>query len=343
MHLTTTYTEEILTELTISNTGEESVTTCVNSYNGYFFEKTQVIGHSFISMYEFILHKPITLSIQPNSTGVLMMFLLNGDQQFSHHLIKKVYNDSYTLELSPTDKITRYLSILISEEVIKKLELELLVNLQLNELPKQLRLDNLAKKNKVLSTEMISIITNIYSCQRNGSFRQAYLKRKANELLFLQLEYISKKPTISHISHTDIDRMYAARKLVTQNITYTYTLSTLAKEVGTNEFKLKKYFKELFGNTVFGYLNDYKMTTAKEKLQNSDLTISELAEKLGYKSQNHFSTVFRKYHGYPPSEIKKNKLQLAITNITDTIKLIPLFIIETIEAIECCVFGGFIA
>ncbi|MFM9401481.1 helix-turn-helix domain-containing protein [Myroides odoratimimus] len=340
MQLTTNYIDKISGQQTTKKIEGESIIEYTVNDGDYFLEKTQKVGRYFITYYEYMLNSPITISLSPNSKGILMLFLLEGEQQLSHHLIRKVNKENYMLKIDSSKLETRYISVLIPKEIIIKLKQDLLIDFEAEELPSTLKLDDLIKKNKIISPEMKSVITDIYSCQRDGSFKQVYLENKIIELLFLQLEYINQDQSKSYISNIDIERMHSARKLLTQNIKHPYTLSTLAKKVGTNEFKLKKYFKELFGSTVFGYLNEHKMNKAKERLQNSDITISELAEDLGYKSQNHFSTVFKKFYGYPPSDVKKVKN--INNNRTHTIYLLPLFIIEKLEVLELLTLGTFI-
>jgi AraC-like DNA-binding protein len=75
-----------------------------------------------------------------------------------------------------------------------------------------------------------------------------------------------------------------------------------------NEFKLKKGFKEIFGNTVFGYLVDLKMEYAKEKLVQKKVSISEISDEIGFQHPQHFSQAFKKKYGYFPSQYFNNNL-----------------------------------
>ena len=85
------------------------------------------------------------------------------------------------------------------------------------------------------------------------------------------------------------------------------TPANLARQAGTNEFTLKKRFKEIFGTTVFGYWNNLKMEKARHMLLHEDVPVSLVAEKTGYKNQPHFSTAFKKKYGIFPGKLKGNK------------------------------------
>ncbi|MGX5818621.1 helix-turn-helix transcriptional regulator [Chitinophaga lutea] len=81
------------------------------------------------------------------------------------------------------------------------------------------------------------------------------------------------------------------------------SLDGLCRRFGLNEFKLKKGFKQLFGYTVFGYVQDMKMKLARRLLTGRQLNVSEVADKLGYSSPNHFSAAFKKIYGFTPSRL----------------------------------------
>ena len=122
----------------------------------------------------------------------------------------------------------------------------------------------------------------------------------------LQLEQIA-----DHTCHAppgikkhELEKLYAVREIISNHISESFSLTELAQQVGTNEFTLKKGFKELFGTTVFGYWNELKMEWAKQMLSEDGLTVTEVSEKIGYKNPQHFSTAFKRWYGFSPGELK---------------------------------------
>ena len=83
------------------------------------------------------------------------------------------------------------------------------------------------------------------------------------------------------------------------------TLNGLAKRVGTNEYTLKKGFKELFGVSVFQYWKGLRLETAKTALLEEGLSVQEVSRKIGYKNPQHFTTAFKKQFGLTPSALLK--------------------------------------
>ncbi|MRG47823.1 helix-turn-helix domain-containing protein [Chitinophaga sp. SYP-B3965] len=82
------------------------------------------------------------------------------------------------------------------------------------------------------------------------------------------------------------------------------SLGLLCRRFGLNEFKLKRGFKQLFGYTVFGYVQEMRMKTARQILAEGRMNVNEVADHLGYSSPNHFSTAFKKMYGIPPAKLK---------------------------------------
>src|SRR5690606_3155253 len=85
----------------------------------------------------------------------------------------------------------------------------------------------------------------------------------------------------AYVSHKiDVDKFYSAREFVSNHMLEPFSLREVAMHSGLNDYKLKRGFKELFGTTVFGYLNELKMSYAKNELLNSSYLVSEIAYTL---------------------------------------------------------------
>ena len=63
---------------------------------------------------------------------------------------------------------------------------------------------------------------------------------------------------------------------------------------------LKEGFKQVYGNTVFGFLFDYKMSIASKMLTTKNYNVNEVAHHLGYSTASHFITAFKRKFGTTP-------------------------------------------
>lgn len=164
----------------------------------------------------------------------------------------------------------------------------------------------LGGKTMTITSDMHRIILDIRSCPYAGILKKVYVEAKVIELLSLQIAQANTEVSLkkSHLPKADIEKLYHAKELVMANITEPYSLTQLARITGLNSFKLKEGFKELFDNTVFGYLADIRMQQAHALLKRNEHSISEIAHLIGYKNPHHFSAAFKKKYGIVPSKLK---------------------------------------
>lgn len=164
----------------------------------------------------------------------------------------------------------------------------------------------LSPHNYPITPQMMALIHQILSCSRTGHFKRMFLESSVLELLMLQLEQIDNHncKVFCAINKQHEEKLYAAKEILNQQLSGDLTLNSLAQQIGTNEFTLKKGFKELFGTTVFGYWNQVKMSEAMMLLSEGAMNVSEISRKLGYKNPQHFSAAFKRHFGYSPSKLK---------------------------------------
>ncbi|GAA4807835.1 AraC family transcriptional regulator [Olivibacter ginsenosidimutans] len=163
----------------------------------------------------------------------------------------------------------------------------------------------LFEQNMPIDLEMEQCLHDIMYCPYSGSLKLLFLQSKCVELLVRQAESIKKYVQKSSLkSAYDRECICQARDYLVEHTAKPPTIPELAKIAGINEFKLKKGFKELFNNSIHGFLRDYRLNRAKEKLLQSDLPIKTIVEESGYATVQHFSTAFKKKFGMSPGKLK---------------------------------------
>ncbi|HBN82647.1 MAG TPA: hypothetical protein DDZ89_02285 [Clostridiales bacterium] len=86
-----------------------------------------------------------------------------------------------------------------------------------------------------------------------------------------------------------------------ENIT---NLSSLSKEFGYSYSHISHKFNDIMSENLKSYYSKRRFDKAKEKVA-SGMTITDIAEELGYKSIHAFSRAFRNYVGMTPTAYKK--------------------------------------
>lgn len=162
----------------------------------------------------------------------------------------------------------------------------------------------------LLNHRIVKVIEDICRFDSQQFIKKIFLKAKVIELLSLQLNELCLICNPVPVVRTeDAEKMYEVQQFITEHLGENHSLSDLAHLVGTNEYTLKKEFKELFGTTVFGFWADAKMENAQKLLSETKMDIKEISEITGYKNPQHFSTAFKRKFGITPSQFRKNREQ----------------------------------
>ncbi len=83
--------------------------------------------------------------------------------------------------------------------------------------------------------------------------------------------------------------------------------SILSEELHYEYNYLSSLFSSIEGITLEQYIIQQKIEKAKELLFYDELTLSQIAHRLGYSSVGHLSAQFKKVTGLTPSQLKKQK------------------------------------
>jgi AraC-like DNA-binding protein len=110
--------------------------------------------------------------------------------------------------------------------------------------------------------------------------------------------FLNDQETVRKIKH--------AKEYLLKHLDSPPGLKELAKIAGLNEYQLKVGFKEIYGNTVYGYLLDHKLDHARVLLDSSRFQVNEVAYQIGYANPSHFIAAFKKKFGVTPKKYLMN-------------------------------------
>lgn len=83
-----------------------------------------------------------------------------------------------------------------------------------------------------------------------------------------------------------------------------FSVDTIVEEMALSRSALYAKFKEITGKPIGAYIADCRFKKAKELLKNSNMTVNEISEALGFSSQRYFSTFFKDRSGMTPSAFR---------------------------------------
>lgn len=93
------------------------------------------------------------------------------------------------------------------------------------------------------------------------------------------------------------------------NYSHIISLDDLAAAAHANKTTLTNMFKELFGTTPIRYINTIRMQKARELLVNTELSIGEIVELVGFQSIHYFSRFFKSKENCTPIEYRIRNAQ----------------------------------
>jgi AraC family transcriptional regulator, alkane utilization regulator len=141
---------------------------------------------------------------------------------------------------------------------------------------------------------------------RSGS--SAMLAR-LTELLYVEVlrRYMQQLPSghrgwLAGVKDPEVGR---ALRLLHANPKHQWTVEDLAREVGVSRSGLAQRFTQLTGEAPMRYLTGWRIQLAKHLILQADLSIAEVADRVGYESEAAFNRAFKRHVGTPPVAWRK--------------------------------------
>lgn len=156
-----------------------------------------------------------------------------------------------------------------------------------------------------ISPSMAIVLNQMFHYTLNPSIKNLYYKGKGYELLSLYFNR-TEDPTAEQcpflIDEENVMKIKKAKEIIIANMAEPPGLQELADQVGLNLKKLKMGFKQIYGDTVYGFLFDYKMDCARKLLDSGSYNVNEVGLKIGYSTGSHFIAAFKKKFAITPKK-----------------------------------------
>ncbi|TDD99692.1 AraC family transcriptional regulator [Flavobacterium cellulosilyticum] len=156
-----------------------------------------------------------------------------------------------------------------------------------------------------ISPSMAIVLSQLFHYNLHPSIKNLYYKGKGYELLSLYFNR-TEDPNAEQcpflIDEENVFKIKKAKEIILANMAEPPGLQELADEVGLTLKKLKMGFKQIYGDTVYGFLFDYKMDSARKLLDSGSYNVNEVGLKIGYSTGSHFIAAFKKKFGTTPKK-----------------------------------------
>ncbi len=153
-------------------------------------------------------------------------------------------------------------------------------------------------KNATEFKNTISDITKEYAVQK------AYFRESCSSMLKLLL--IRLHGINTEMSNNSSDTVNKLIDYIASNFTKEIKNVELAEIAGYHEYYLNRLFIRHTGTSMHKYILNLRINEGKRLLLNTNLSISAIASQIGFNSNTHFSTYFKKEMNMTPYEYRNN-------------------------------------
>ncbi len=108
---------------------------------------------------------------------------------------------------------------------------------------------------------------------------------------------------LNNIEHINI--ISKVSKYVNDHISEPISLKAVAKHVGLSVNYFSSLFKKELNTSFTSYVNECRINKSKELLKNTDHSLANIATEVGFKNQNYFTTIFKKYTTVTPRQYRE--------------------------------------
>ncbi len=288
---------------------------CLEAFGTGYFEFHQFDG-LYIGLFDVLLKKDFGVQGHLSKNALELSFLIEGEQIIKVDGLTEdfVYEsqESYLVYVSNATGSIAYHKRKQLREVKIIMDISFIQKHRLNEEYDILNRYALHKLQndfiKPLCVRTQDILSEIITDKRKGLLKRLFLESKTLELITLKLDTKSSdNQDVTNQPDNLVKKLYKTQHLISSDLSIQYSIQQLARQIGVNDFVLKKEFKRVFNKTIFEYATQLRMEKAKQLLQHSNKPIYEISELVGYKNATHFTAAFKKIDGITPKTYRNTK------------------------------------
>lgn len=157
----------------------------------------------------------------------------------------------------------------------------------------------------ILLDEVLRLIVRTVMSDKIGS---AATVTRLSEIVFIELVQTGigdNSELASILEAFKDDQIGRALDLIHKNTDTSWTVGTLASEVGMSRSRFAERFSDLLGMGPMSYVSDWRLQKALALLEESRASVQQISAKAGYRSPSAFTRAFSDKFGKSPSEHRR--------------------------------------
>jgi AraC family transcriptional regulator len=135
---------------------------------------------------------------------------------------------------------------------------------------------------------------------------QANILLIIQEMMKLQQRELLEEPNLAmkSASSSELDVANQIASLLEQSPKETISIQSIAKKVNLSRSQCSKIFTKVYGIPPRKYLSEFIIKKSKDLLLQTNFTIEEVSQILGFSSVQHFSKQFHRWTGFAPTKFR---------------------------------------
>ena len=121
-------------------------------------------------------------------------------------------------------------------------------------------------------------------------------------LHYVEQEFVVESGAAARLHNETVERICA---YLAANYQQKFSLTEVAAKFYLSPYYLSRLFRRVTGQSIVDYINNRRIEAAQKLLENTELSISAVAEQTGFASAAHFRRVFREVMGTGPLQYRK--------------------------------------
>ena len=287
---------------------------------GHTFKLSSTLGEGFywiyakkdlydIKVHDFYFHDDFLMEFKlPGSLSITMYESISGEELNPYRRLSAGYIKAFVGSDEP------YKALIHKKIPIRSIGIEVMPAYYEDYLKEQYPRDYINPLSAFVQFDqagsfpaMSKLLTEVKLYKGEGIAAGLFYEAKVTEAVSLMVAAGKKK--LSHkeksLSGSDISQLENVIAYLNDHYAFDTPLERLAKIACMGTTKLKASFKQLQGCTITEYIQERRMSQAEHLLINTDFTMGQIAEMIGYSTSSRFAELFKKSTGLLPMDYRK--------------------------------------
>jgi AraC family transcriptional regulator len=117
---------------------------------------------------------------------------------------------------------------------------------------------------------------------------------------------LGSEPASSELPSPHLQRrVREAQAFMRENLGRDVDLPAIAREASLSPYYFSRAFTAYVGVPPYRYLIQLRVARAQELLRTSELTVTQVCQRVGFNSLSHFTTTFHRHTGTTPTDYRR--------------------------------------